>query len=327
MPERRADVESVDWASLEVHGAPEDVPAAFHAIWSDDEDQRKLGYHNLSRRLGHGASASPASIAAVPFLIDVVADPHAPSRFAACQVLLQIAIGEEEITLNERPDFAYWRREAERKASLTVAELEAEQAAWIAAATDPAERRAREVAAFFRDVEEERETERVNAEAYDAVRGGVLVYLTALSADDLGTRMYAAQLLAYFPEDASSIVRALLPLITGRDAIVASAAAVAAGICARGTEDPVAAAAITARWERAENRAERWATAIALAQLLNHPGPDILADVAAATEAPAPVPHFPFLDGDIATVASYTLDRIEDKHTLPSGPWSAGRQG
>jgi hypothetical protein len=323
MPERRAEVESVDWASLEVHGAPDDVPVAFHAIWSDDEDQRKLGYHNLSRGLGHGASSSPASIAAVPFLLDVVADPHAPSRFAACQVLLQIAIGEEEITLNERPDFAYWRREAQRKASLTVAELEAEQAAWIAAAPDPAERRAREVAAFFRDVEDERETERVNAEAYDAVRASVPVYLTALSADDVGTRMYAAQLLAYFPEDASSIVPALLPLIGGPDAIVASAAAVAAGICARGSADPAAAAAITARWERAGDRADRWATAIALAQLLNHPTADVLADVEAAAEAPAPLPHFPFLEGDIAALAGYTLDRLEDKHALPSGPWSA----
>jgi len=49
---------------------------------------------------------------------------------------------------------------------------------------------------------------------------------------------------------------------------------------------------------------------------------DILADVEAATDAPAPLPHFPFLDGDIAAVAAYTLDRLEDKHTLPSGPWS-----
>jgi hypothetical protein len=261
----------------------------------------------------------------VPFLIDVVADPRAPSRFAACQVLLQVAIGEEEITLNERPDLAYWRREAERKASLTVAELEAEQAAWIVAATDPADRRAREVAAFFRDVEDERETERINAEAYDAVRAGVPVYLTALSADDLGTPMYAAQLLAYFPEDASSIVPALLPLIEAGHPVVASAAAVAAGICARGTEDPAAAAAIIARWERVGNLAERWATAIGLAQLLNHPGPDIVADVRAATEAPAPVPDFPFLDGDIAALAGYTLDRLEDKHRLPSGPWSAER--
>jgi hypothetical protein len=82
----------------------------------------------------------------------------------------------------------------------------------------------------------------------------------------------AAQLRAYFPEDASSTVPALLPLIAGQDAIVASAAAVAAGICARGTDGPAAAAAITAGWERAGDRAERWAIAIALAQLLNHAG-------------------------------------------------------
>jgi hypothetical protein len=323
MPERRTEVESVEWASLAVHGPPDDVPGAFRAIWSDDGDRRMLGYRTLSRLVGHGGSSSAASVAAVPFLIDVVADWYAPDRFAACQVLRRIAIGEEEIILNARPNFADLRREAQRKAGLTVAELQAEQDEWVAAAADPAERRAREVAAFFRDVEDERESERVNAEAYDAVRAGVPVYRTALSAGDLATPPYAAQLLAYFPEDATSIVPALLPLIAGEDPIVASAAAVAAGICARGTEDPVAAATITARWVRADSVSERWAMAIGLAQLLNHPGPDIRADVGAAAAAPAPVPHFPFMDGDIAAVATYTLDRLEDTHTLPSGPWSA----
>ncbi|MCM4085043.1 HEAT repeat domain-containing protein [Paractinoplanes hotanensis] len=137
------------------------------------------------------------------------------------------------------------------------------------------------------------------------------VYLAALTADHLGVRIYAAQLLAYFPEDAAAVVPALLPLSGGEDPVVASAAAVAVGICARGTGDPAAAAAITARWEGATNLAERWATAIGLAQLLDDPAPAVLADVRAATEAPAPVPHFPFLDGDIAALATHTLDRLE----------------
>jgi hypothetical protein len=64
-------------------------------------------------------------------------------------------------------------------------------------------------------------------------------------------------------------------------------------------------------------------TAIALAQLLNQPDTDVLADVETATRAPAPLPHFPFLDGDISAVARYTLDRLKGKHTLPSGPWPA----
>src|SRR4051794_21843546 len=111
MPERRIEAESVDWASLEVHGPPGDVPMALHTIWSDDADLRMLGHRLLSSRLSHGGSSSPAAIAAVPFLIDVVADPAASSRFAACQILRQIAIGEEEATLRDQTDFAYWRRE------------------------------------------------------------------------------------------------------------------------------------------------------------------------------------------------------------------------
>ena len=323
MPERRSDAESVDWSSLEVYGPPEEVPIALNAIWSGDPQRRMLGYEYLSDRLVHQGSRYPASAVAAPFLIDVVADPDAPDRFLACSVLRQIAIGEEEFTLNERPDFAHLRRETARKATMTVEELKADEAAWVAAAADPELRAAREQRARHGNVERDRLSERWNIEAYDAVRAGVPVYLEALSADHLGTRIYAAQLLAYFPEDAASVVPALIPLIGGEDPIVASAAAVAAGSCARGTEDPAAAAALTARWERAENLAERWAAAIGLAQLLNHPGPDLLADVEAATEAPAPVPHFPFLDGDIAAVAAYALDRLEDKHILPSGPWSS----
>ncbi|MET8151346.1 HEAT repeat domain-containing protein [Actinoplanes sp. NPDC049668] len=322
MPERRSDAESVDWASLEVYGPPEEVPVALNAIWSTDPQRRLLGYRYLSDRFVHQGSRYPASAVAAPFLIDVVADSQAPDRFAACQVLLHIAIGDEEYTLNDRPDYAHRRRESVRKAALTVEELEAEEAAWVASAKDPQEHAAREQRARHANVERDRLAERWDVEAYDAVRAGVPAYIQALSADHLGTRIYAAQLLAYFPEDAASVVPALIRVIGEEDPIVASAAAMAAGICARGTEDPAAAAAITARWEGATNLAERWATAISLAQLLNHPGPDILADVEAATEAPAPVPHLPFLDGDIAAVAAYTLDRLEDKHTLPSGPWS-----
>ncbi|GIE85455.1 hypothetical protein [Actinoplanes regularis] len=323
MPERRSDAEAVDWASLEVYGPPEEVPVALTAIWSSDQSRRMLGYRYLGDRLVHQGSRYPASAAAAPFLIDVVADPAAPDRFAACQVLLLIALGEEEFTLNVRPDFAHLRQETARRATMTVDELEAERAAWVAAATDPKVRAARALTALSADVELDRLGERWNVEAYDAVRAGVPVYLAALSADHPGTQIYAAQLLAYFPEDAASVIPGLLPLIGGEDPIVASAAMVAAGICARGTEDPHAAAALTARRERTENLAERWAAAIGLGQLLNNLSPEILTDIKAAMEAPAPVPHFPFLDGDIAAVAAYTLDRLEDRHTLPSGPWSA----
>ena len=322
MPERRSEFESVDWTSLEVYGPPEEVPVALHAIWSSDQQRRTLGYEYLSMRLVHQGSRSPASAAAAPFLIDLVADPAAPDRFAACQVLRKIAIGDEEYTLNSRPVYADLRREVARKAAMTVEELEADQAAWIAAAPDPQARAGREQRARFADVEIDRQAERWDVEAYDAVRAGVPVYIAALSSDHPGTQIYAAQLLAYFPEDAAVVMPALIPLIGGEDPIVASVAAVAAGICARGTDDPAAAAAIAARWQRAQDLAERWATAIALAQLLDNPSAAVLGDVRAATAAPAPVPHFPFLGGAVDAVAAYTLDRLDNRHTIPSGPWS-----
>ena len=112
----------------------------------------ELGYEYLRDRLVHQGSRYPAS-AAVPFLIDVVADPQAPDRFLACSMLKLIALGEEESTLNERPDFAHARRETARKATLSVEELAAEEAAWAAVAADPEERAARERSVQFGDVE------------------------------------------------------------------------------------------------------------------------------------------------------------------------------
>ncbi|MCM4085044.1 hypothetical protein [Paractinoplanes hotanensis] len=96
MPERRSDVESVDWAALEVFGPPAEVPVALHAIWSDDPERRALGYRYLSDRLVHQGSRSPASAAAAPFVIDVVADPAGPDRFVACSLLWRIALGNED---------------------------------------------------------------------------------------------------------------------------------------------------------------------------------------------------------------------------------------
>jgi hypothetical protein len=82
------------------------------------------------------------------------------------------------------------------------------------------------------------------------------------------------------------------------------------------------AAALHSRRRTTSNLAERWATAIGLAQLSGFPAPDVLADVRAGAESTDCVPAFPFLDGDVEAVAGYTLDLLADKHRLPPGPWA-----
>ncbi|MFY1696650.1 MULTISPECIES: hypothetical protein [unclassified Solwaraspora] len=150
LPEWSAALRGVDWASLgDAHGAAGDLPGILLAVWSDDPAACRGAYRALAGRLVHQGSRYEASAVAAGFLIDVVADPAAPDRFAACQVLRMIAIGDESYWLTELPDIAAVRREVARQATLTLAELEHEQSMWVAAAGDEDERRGRESAARY----------------------------------------------------------------------------------------------------------------------------------------------------------------------------------
>nr|WP_239087344.1 HEAT repeat domain-containing protein [Actinoplanes digitatis] len=202
------------------------------------------------------------------------------------------------------------RAEVGRKAAMTVEELEREQSQWVAAADDEDERSARETRALFADVEEDRDQLVVDLAAYDAVRAGVPVYAAALADPHPAVRLYAAHLLAWFPEENTRSIPALTAAIAGDPSpIVAATASVAAGLCA-GRPDDALTAALTGRLA-AENRAERWSAAIGLARATTRPDRAALEELyGCLLEAGAPVPHWPFLDGDISTMAALTVARL-----------------
>ncbi|GGN43347.1 hypothetical protein FHR83_001812 [Actinoplanes campanulatus] len=129
MPERTDMVDAVDWESL--LGGPTRVPDALHALWSGDRDGRPSAYQYLADTLLNRNDRSPASIAAVPFLIDVVADPAAPDRFGACQVLRMIALGDESYWLIECPDPA-----ADRAGVAALSGADRDAAQWAVEAYD-----------------------------------------------------------------------------------------------------------------------------------------------------------------------------------------------
>jgi len=250
---------------------PGEIPALLHAMWSKKPKLRQQAYDALMSHLVHQGSRYDASAAAVPFLIDVVADPEAPDRYAACQVLRAVAIGDQEYWLTERPDVAAVRHEVARKAALSREELERERAAWVAAAPDEQVRRDRELTSIYNDVETDREAERWNMEAYDAVRAGVPAYVSALESDHPGTRLYASHLLAWFPEERDAVVPALIRVICDDDqAVVAATACVAAGLCGA-PGDTALIEALSTRRSASENRAERWAAVIGLAEVTRQP--------------------------------------------------------
>ncbi|MET8148409.1 hypothetical protein ACIBSW_32440 [Actinoplanes sp. NPDC049668] len=311
MVDPRDRASSVNWAELpDIYGDTGEIPSALEAIRSADAPARRAAYKELADRLVSQGTRSAASVVAARLLIDIVADESAPDRFAACQVLAQIAIGDEEYWLTEVADIAAMRAEVARKAALTVDELEQEQAEWVAAAADEQEQRARRRRALFGDVEEDRNQLVIDLAAYDAVRAGVPVYLAALTDPHLAVRLYASHLLAWFPEESAQIIPALTRVIAGDPSpFVAATASVAAGLCAGQPDDALSGALTTRR--ATENLAERWSAVIGLTRVLARPDRSLIEDLySCMLEADAPVPNWPFLDGDISTMAALTVARL-----------------
>ncbi|WP_433789437.1 hypothetical protein [Actinoplanes sp. CA-252034] len=271
MPERTHMVDAVNWASLTRDPrAATGVPAALHALWSGDEFLRRSAYNYLAGTLVQQGSRFPTSIAAIPFLTDVLADPAAGDRFGACQLLRLIAIGDETHWLIERP-----------------------QPAQLRAAPAP---------------------EQWDMAAYDAVRARIPAFLAALHDHDPAVRMHTAHLLAWFPEERHAVVPALTRVVEsehGQHAEVAAVAAVAAALAGGVAADRVLTGALAMRLA-GPLPTERWAAAIAVATLYTRPPREVIDQVyECLLDADDPVPNWPFLEGDMRTLAALTLSRLD----------------
>jgi hypothetical protein len=232
-----------------------------------------------------------------------------PDRFAAMQVLLGIAIGEEEAWLLDRKDAAAERAEMARLWTLSVAQLWEIEYAWVAAAGTAEERADREwTTKNYTDVEEVRQSRQWCVTAYDAVLGHVPAFVTLLDSLWAADRLWAAYLLAYFPEERSVILPALSRVIVADpDPAVTAVACVAAGFLAPDTEDKALLDVLLTRHRQARTTAEKWSAAIGAAQATVSPPAEILADVTAAARAEEALDDWPFLNGDVAGIATLTL--------------------
>ena len=79
----------VDWESLEgPYGPASDVPRLLQALRSQDPAARVEAERQLEdRHLEHQGLVREPSAAAAPYLIDLLADTHAPDRLVACRLL------------------------------------------------------------------------------------------------------------------------------------------------------------------------------------------------------------------------------------------------
>jgi hypothetical protein len=228
----------------------------------------------------------------------VVADPHAPDRFAACQLLAAIAVGDEATFIIERLDPRKMRSDVQRQASMNTQELAREAARWAASAATSEERRAREMNNSLTSPTTALEQARWATEAYDAVKSGVPTFVSALS-------------------DASPAVRLwLVATMTNPDerAPVVAAACVAAGLLGPDTNGALLSAAV--RLVGSDHREVHWAACIAVCRLDPEPDPTVVSQLyECLLEADDPPANWPYLDGDARALVAFTardLGRTSD---------------
>jgi hypothetical protein len=308
-------LEAVDWHPLvEGYEPSVDVPQLLRGIWSRDTKVRRRAYGILADVVSHDHERCEATAAVASVLIDLVADPEAPDRFAACQILTGIVIGDETTQLTNPPNWTEIRLRVDRQARMTKEELLQEKAAWAAAAPTEQERKAREWRAHWADVERERDAARWTVHAYDTVRAAVPVYTSALQAPDPATRQYAAYLLAWLREDRETIAPAFERLLEREeDPVVGASACVAAGLCC-GTDGGDGLIDRVRARRRSDDRVERWSAVLGLARLMANPDRSIIEELYdCLATAGGPYPHWPFLDGDLTTMAAITMSQLPSR--------------
>jgi hypothetical protein len=186
---------TVDWASLEhAYGSAADVPDQLRALTSADPEEREDARWHLFGNIVHQGSRYQASAYAVPFLLELLADPATQEPEAVLELLTCLAIGYDQGWLPGGfpvDDFRGW-----------VAESEG--------------------------------AEHVHANqellAYDAVRRGVPLFRQLLTSDVPALRTGAAYTLAWFPEEREGSVPALANAAKDADETLAATALVALGL-------------------------------------------------------------------------------------------------
>jgi hypothetical protein len=245
-------VGDVDWVAL--HGPYENaaaVPALLRALRSADPAERERAKDRLENwHFTHQEGIWEPAVAAVPFLIEIVADARVPDRRPACRLL--------DLIVRLAGDHPEPRDPA---AEPTLGELEPHP-----------------------DNDFELYPQQVTA--YAAVRAGVPTFLTLLRDPDPQLRTAAASLLAHFPSEWATMAPVLTDQLTVEDVpSVAAALCTCAGLAGRPGDDRVVAALV--RWRGHHGRFVHRAALTGLARVQTVPDRATLTELVRCLILPA----------------------------------------
>lgn len=269
------------------YGPATEVPGLLAALSSADRDRRAFARAELGHMLVHHGAKFEASVAAVPYLVEILTAPAGAGRTEAYELLALIS------------DNGQLPRHRTRASGATLGELTRDRFRW---------RLARRPASWQFDTPEEWEGSGWEVRAYEAVGAALTAYVSLLGDPDPRLRIAAAHLVAAHPSPAA--VPALTAQLAAETSPRAAASlCVAAGQCG----EPGDEALITAltRWRDHPDGLTHLSALMGLAQLLDSPDEPLLTTLAACTVRTdeEPAGDWPF-HGDTATGATWALESL-----------------
>ncbi|MET8832347.1 hypothetical protein ABZV78_00295 [Micromonospora sp. NPDC004540] len=299
-------IDEIDWSRLShAYGPAEDVPGQLRALASADPGDRARARYELYGNIFHQGSRYEATAYAVPFLLELLADPGTGEPAELLELLVAIAIGYDESWLPDGLPVAEWRRRAAGGEALFAAAPRPGDDAYDEDEGDYA------YVESLSEADQERLYAYVELAAYDAVRAGVPLFRALLTRPEPALRACAAYALAWFPEDAAGSVAALatvaaadphteLPPVVGTALAATGLLGVAPGTALLSDPRPAV------RWGAAVGRARGLGAAADQATV-----DELMTWAAGAPEGPTGVP---FLNGDLAGCAGLALRQIGPRH-------------
>ncbi|MDQ7906330.1 HEAT repeat domain-containing protein [Phytohabitans sp. ZYX-F-186] len=288
-------LDDVDWARItHAYGPATDVPDQITDLRSADPDRREKARWQLYGNIFHQGTRYEATAYAVPFLLEILADPDGADKGELVRLLAAIAVGYDEFWLPDGLPIAEHRRTAEGGAAVLAAAPHPGDPGW-----DEEEGDAEYIEALTAR-EQEAMLAHVAVAAHEAVRQGVPLFRALLGHGDPDVRALAAYTLGWFPEDAEGSLPPLAALASSEvDEALAATARVSMGLLGVAAEfdDP--------------RPVVRWATAIARLRVFgDRAGQEAVDELRRWSGGVGRDERVPFLDGDLVGYATVVLDRL-----------------
>jgi hypothetical protein len=297
-------LDEIEWRRLgHAYGAADDVPGYLRDLTSPDPDVRMETLGSLHTTIVHQGNRFQASAYAVPFLLELLADPAVPERGDVVGLLAALAIGQDATVLPDGVPVAAFRGAAEGGRELLAAKPPPSSGG------DGAPKEYVEYAYLesLTEADRDRLWAYTHLAVYDAVRAGVPLLRRLLDEADPGLHVPAAYALAWFPEEAAGSRTALAGAMTGVGAAGRATMLVAGGL--------LGAAPDVGLLDDPDPRV-RWAAAVGRARVLGARADEVTAETLLAWAADTPdeaAPDdgwVPFLDGDLAGYAALALRHL-----------------